>query len=66
MELQAQRLEVFSQRLQFADAVGHVADVLVQQGIDLATVLCRRFVEAEQGAVSSLKRDTCDDVVREF
>src|SRR5450830_201247 len=48
--LRAQTLQLRLQFLQLTDALSDVADMLVQQGIDLATVVFRRIAELQQAA----------------
>jgi hypothetical protein len=48
--LQAQRLQLFFKRLEFGDSRGHVADVVVQQLVDLAAIVLRRVAEFQQAA----------------
>ena len=46
--LQAQRAQFFSQCSQFANALGHVTHMRVQQGIDACAVGLRRILEPQQ------------------
>ena len=46
----AQFAQLFFQRAQLADALGHVVDVFVEQGVDFATVFGGGVFEAQQGA----------------
>jgi len=48
--LGAQGIELDLQTLEFFNALGHMADMLVQQGIDLAAVLLRCIPELQQTA----------------
>lgn len=46
----ARRLQVPLQHAEFANALRYMANVLVKQCIDLATVLCRRIAKLNQCA----------------
>lgn len=48
--LQTQRLQLLLERLQLRDARGHVADVVVQQLVDLTAIVLRRIAEFQQAA----------------
>jgi hypothetical protein len=50
LALGAQLVQLFLQGLQLHDALGHVADVLVQQRVDFAAILLGCVAQAQQFA----------------